>query len=90
MFALRKITNDGVEINFVLGKSYTLVMAETAPKEFARIKDKEKIFPEEVYGIVSGNNGECIPLYKDQLNFIVSENGITYENLTLRELRRRK
>ena len=34
MFALRKITNDGLEMNFSLGDSYTLVTKDRSPKEF--------------------------------------------------------
>lgn len=42
MFALRKITNDGLEMNFSLGDSYTLVIKERSPKEF---EDKMKDHP---------------------------------------------
>ena len=42
MFALRKITKDGLEMNFSLGDHYTLVTKDRSPKEF---EDKMKDHP---------------------------------------------
>lgn len=36
MFTLRKITQTGVEMNFNLGDSYTLVTKENSPEEFEK------------------------------------------------------
>ena len=51
MFALRKITNDGLEMNFNLGDSYTLVTKDRSPKEF---EDKMKDHPnyDEAYAFI--------------------------------------
>lgn len=80
MFALRKITNDGLEMNFNLGDSYTLVTKDRSPKEF---EDKMKDHPnyDEAYAFIYWKDG-VLPLYRGQQNYIVSENGATYSNLT--------
>lgn len=80
MFALRKITNDGLEMNFSLGDSYTLVTKDRSPKEF---EDKMKDHPnyDEAYAFIYWKDG-VLPLYRGQQNYIVSENGATYSNLT--------
>lgn len=80
MFTLRKITQTGVEMNFNLGDSYTLVTKENSPEEFEKGL-KEHPFYEDIYAFVSWNN-EILPLYKNQKNYIVSESGKTYDNLT--------
>lgn len=80
MFALRKITNDGLEMNFNLGDSYTLVTKDRSPEEF---EDKMKDHPnyDEAYAFIYWKDG-VLPLYRGQQNYIVSENGATYSNLT--------
>lgn len=80
MFTLRKITQTGVEMNFNLGDSYTLVTKENSPEEFEKGL-KEHLFYGDIYAFVSWNN-EILPLYKNQKNYIVSESGKTYDNLT--------
>lgn len=42
MFALRKITKDGLEMNFSLGDYYSLITKERSPEEF---EDKMKDHP---------------------------------------------
>lgn len=85
MFALRKVTKDGVELNFALGDSYTLVMKETAPGEFER-GAKDHPHYEDMYGFLTWRGGaEILPLYKNQWNYIVSENGATYSNLSCKK-----
>lgn len=80
MFTLRKITNDGLEMNFSLGDSYTLVTKERSPKEFED-KMKDHPFYDKAYALIYCKD-EILPLYKTQKNYIVSENGTTYSNLT--------
>ncbi len=80
MFALRKITNDGLEMNFSLGDSYTLVIKDRSPKEFED-KMKDHPFYDKAYAFIYCKD-EILPLYKTQKNYIVSENGTTYSNLT--------
>lgn len=80
MFALRKITNDGLEMNFSLGDSYTLVTKDRSPKEFED-KMKDHPFYDKANAFIYCKD-EILPLYKTQKNYIVSENGTTYSNLT--------
>lgn len=80
MFVLRKITSNGSEMNFNLGNSYTLVTKERSLEEFEN-KMKDNPFYSNIYAFIYGKD-EILPLYKDQKNYIVSENGATYSNLT--------
>ena len=52
MFALRKITNDGLEMNFSLGDSYTLVTKDRSPKEFED-KMKDHPFYDKAYAFIA-------------------------------------
>jgi hypothetical protein len=51
MFALRKITKDGLEMNFSLGDYYSLITKERSPEEF---EDKMKDHPnyDEAYAFI--------------------------------------
>nr|DAH01352.1 MAG TPA: hypothetical protein [Crassvirales sp.] len=51
MFALRKITSDGLEMNFNLGDSYTLVTKDRSPKEFED-KMKDHSFYDKTYAFI--------------------------------------
>ena len=149
MFALRKITDAGVELNFRLGGKYTVVHVEHSPKDFVEAfkhyyKDSEMtiFFSEQkditgdmeydkkrfwldvpkaigegksfimsgtslyringidevvgahqlsdsmegkTYAFVSTEDGsEIYPLFRNQRNYIVGENGKTFSNLTLK------
>jgi hypothetical protein len=149
MFALRKITGEGVELNFRLGGKYTVVRAETSPENFKREftayydVNKDTIFHSEreditgdmeydkkhfwldfpkvyedgfkyifagtnlykidgpdtvldaklfddgmegkTYAFVANEDGsEIYPLFRNQRNYIVGENGKTFSNLTLK------
>jgi hypothetical protein len=81
MFTLRKITKTGVEMNFDLGNHYTLITKERSPEEFEE-GVKNYPFYDDTYAFISGKDGEILYLYKDHKNYIVSENGTTYSNLT--------
>lgn len=80
MFALRKITNDGLEMNYDLGDYYVLVTKARSPEEFED-KMKDHPFYDKAYAFIYWKDG-ILPLYKNQYNYIVSENGTTYSNLT--------
>lgn len=80
MFTLRKITQSGIEMNFDLGNAYTLVVKERSPKDFDK-EMKDHPFYNEIYAFIIYKD-EILPLYKNQKNYIVSENGTTYSNLT--------
>lgn len=84
MFALRKITKDGVEMNFDLGDSYTLIDKERSPKDFAMFCEHSgyDVEKDSVYAVISCKGGSSIlPLYSTQKNYIVTETGSTYQRI---------
>jgi hypothetical protein len=81
MFTLRKITGDGVELNFFLGKSYTLILEDRNPKDFEELRTHMKYDVGETYGFVSDNDGNALALFPKQQNFIMV-NGKTVDNVT--------
>ena len=88
MFVLRKIFGNGIENNFFLGNSYQVLLRENNTIEFNDFKDK--VFgrnndDSECYGFVIGDdirNPQI--LWVNQRNYIMSDNGNTFANLTLR------
>lgn len=87
MFYLRKITGSKVEMNFCLGESYTLVLKANSPEEFEKAMADHPQY-EEAYGYVTWRTEgriELLPLFQKQQNYIVSENGVTYDNVTLKK-----
>lgn len=84
MFILRKITGDGKPINFELGNSYTVLLKETHQKEFEDYLNAGKYgeaYGEEIYGFVI-SNGDTKCLFRKQQNYIMTDSGQTFENLT--------
>lgn len=71
MFTLRKITGDGVEMNFYLGKSYTLILQEKNPKEFQDMRQHLGYEPGETFGFISGDDGQVLGLFPKQSNYIM-------------------
>lgn len=146
MYTLRKLTTDGVEMNFELGSSYVVVKKENSVKEFERafreiiignnniffseqkditgdLNDDNKNFwldvpvalekgfkyihvenntyfiksetevksafdnevEDQIYAFVTSEGGKDVfPLYIRQKNFIMTDTGKTFSNLTLR------
>ena len=87
MFVLRKIFGCGVENNFILGNSYQLILAEHNSLEFQDVARREfgDEFNDECYGFVIGDDiRNPQSLWVNQRNYIMSENGNTFANLTLR------
>jgi hypothetical protein len=86
MFVLRKITGDGVQMNFSLGESYTLILKENNPEDFKRaslaVWTEEN--PENTYGFVSKPDGQFIALFKKQFNYIMTSDGNTFANVSLK------
>lgn len=99
MYTLRRISSNGVEMNFALGKSYTVVHRLTAYEEFRQdftvfykkphVADLDPNADEDtkaVYAFVSTENGDNVyPLYSKQHAYIMTESGSTFSNLTLKE-----
>jgi hypothetical protein len=98
MYTLRRISGQGVEMNFALGQSYTVVHRFTAYESFKR--DFEKMFErphvadldptadentKSVYALVGTHGGEKVyPLYFGQQAYIMTESGSTFSNLTMK------
>lgn len=85
MFVLRKITADGVEMNIAIGNNYTLVNPERCSEEFERtLKMQDKSIRDKIYAFIFDESGKAKPLYKAQKAFIMTENGKTFDNVSLR------
>lgn len=85
MFILRKITGQGVEMNITLGQSYTYIGKIENPQEFDRTLTEifKRINEDIIYAFVSNESGEAIPLYSTQRNYIMTESGKTFKNVSL-------
>jgi hypothetical protein len=89
MFILRKVTGDGHEINENLGDSYNITYKELHPKDFegaeSIYKDFDDLFPGELYACITCFNGsKVIPLWKKQGNYIMTESGKTFANVSFK------
>ena len=87
MLLLRKITEAGLQTNFIIGMKYgdyyNFVTRQFSPEEFSEMA-KSQGFDEKAYGFISCANGSIIlPLYEGQKNFIVA-NGKTIDNISFR------
>lgn len=96
MFTLRKITSDNIETNTYLGAIFQVIRREENYEEFARtyesIFEKRHVadldnsadnYSKDTYAFIITEFGKDVhPLYKKQFNYIVSESGKTFNNLT--------
>lgn len=87
MYTLRKIYKDGVETNIFLGRSYNVIKSLDSPEEFKKAYETcyncKSCEDTETYAFITNENGEVIyPLFKNQLNFVMTESGKTFSNLT--------
>lgn len=82
MFYLRRVTQEGVEINQFVGESYTLVHKDYTPEEFKRLHKEmflgEDINPDSICFAFVCNGGFVQPLYSLQRNYIMTETGKTF------------
>ena len=80
MFILRKITeSEGAEMNFDLGKSYTLITKEGQPKEFQKIAEHHEADVGIISAFVTTEDGmHCHYIYESQENYIMTESGKTF------------
>ena len=88
MFVLRKITSDNREVNVNLGNSYTFTDSE---KNNAQFIDMCNIYFGSIdmhevncYAFITDEVGEFIPLYKTQKNYIMTNKGDTFANVSFR------
>lgn len=84
MFILRKITQNGLEWNLCLGESYSVITEERNPVQFKETVGAVDYSEPEVYGFVfNDDNGQPIPLYRKQKNYIMTDSGKTFSNISL-------
>lgn len=95
MYTLRKII-DGIQSNQSIGEEYQFIDREVNYSEFQKtykvLFEKEHVadldessdnFSANCYGFIICNGGsKIIPLYKKQWNYIMTESGNTFSNLT--------
>jgi hypothetical protein len=98
MFILRRISGDGVEMNFELGQTYTIVERffayESFEREFERFFNRPHVadmdptsdeMTKKVYAFVGTDGGLNIyPLYLGQKAYIMTDSGKTFNNLTIK------
>ena len=86
MFVLRKIFGNGIENNYALGEHYQLILKETNSLEFDSLS--KQVFDsqdDECYGFVVGEDiKNPISLWVSQKNYIMTDGGKTFDNLTYR------
>lgn len=91
MFTLRTVRkSDNAEDNFSLGDSYRFIHREWSPELFAKEMEKRcdiKLEDKEDYNlyaiVICGFGGErMFPILKNEWNYIMSENGKTYANIS--------
>lgn len=88
MFVLRKITTDNLEVNVNLGDLYTFTDSE---KNNAHFVDMCNIYfgavdmhENNCYAFITDEVGEFHPLYKTQKNYIMTNKGDTFANVSFR------
>lgn len=85
MFILRKINSRGVEMNFSLGESYTLITKEHNPDEFKDMVKSGGVLDDAIiYGFVSGKDAKIHQLSSQQRSYIMTESGETFSNVSLK------
>lgn len=91
MYTLRSLTSEGHESNIALGNNYTFIPRKYAEEAFKRVyqnayestgKSFQEIPNKECYGMIQSENVNFIFLWESEKNFIMTENGKTFSNLT--------
>ena len=82
MYTLRKISKKSkYQMNICLGDGYTLTTMESEVEynqcaEMTGLENDENIF-----GFITGDSTGVLTLYKTQHNYIMTESGLTFDNL---------
>ena len=88
MFVLRKITSDNLEINIDLGSSYNFTDSERNRTEFVSMCNvyfgAVDLHEETCYAFITDEVGKFYPLYKTQKNYIMTNKGDTFANVSFR------
>lgn len=90
MYTLRKITSKKIEFNQNLGESYSVFRKEKNEDaflkmyvDFFQLEGQEKIEVGGCYAfVISEDAKETYPLFKEEQNYIVNNDGKTFSNLT--------
>ena len=85
MFVLRRVTKDRVVCNMEIGNSYDYYEKDSS--EFNRIVEEQ--YPEKpqgLYALIIGGNGNLFGIFENHENYIMSENGKTFANISKRSL----
>lgn len=96
MYTLRTVI-DNVQFNQEIGSIYSVVDKESNYEEFSRLFEmtfkfkhsddnlEKDNFSQNCYAILTAKCGEkLIPLYLNQSNYVMTENGKTFSNLTFK------
>ena len=94
MYTLRTITQDNTQINHYLGNDYLFIGRFESPERFKELYEEEFKEPfladsdekstsrsKSIFGFVI-ENGNLIPILKGESNYIMTENGKTFSNLS--------
>ena len=82
MFVLRRISGQGVQMNSVLGKSYTFIDDTVDPKEFERSMELFDDNRDKIYAFVGDEGGNIQPLFRGQGAYIMTGSGKTFSNVS--------
>jgi len=89
MYTLRKVIEGQEECNFNLGNYYSLIEESKFPKHFEQTF--EMVFnncppytDDKCYAFVTSEKGKVEPLWLSQKNYIMTENGKTFSNLSIK------
>lgn len=89
MFILRRITSESIEINDCLGTSYVMILKDRNNVEFEKtakaMKWEDADMTKDMYRFITYNNGaDIMPLYQKSHYFIITSDGKTVANISLR------
>jgi hypothetical protein len=97
MYTLRTFDSEGIEENLYLGKNYQFIDRHSNKEAFQRayenafgkshvadLDETETSSSKNCGGFLYDENGVLIYLSKDKTHYIVSSNGKTFDNLSLR------
>jgi len=87
MFILRRIAPDYGEINTELGEYYVKVLKDENKEQFlSETKEWGDDFRNKIFGVVEffTDHKVLMPLYNDSKQYIMTSDGHTFDNLSIR------
>jgi hypothetical protein len=86
MYNLRRVKKNQEQSNSCIGKCYVIVYKETTPDKFRAFLDiyskslggLNEYSEKHMYALISDENGQLIPIFETDDNYIVTDNGSTY------------